>query len=343
LNGFALENGRNPTQWILPTVSYSGLAAVVAGTAKVIGYSWQSYALLGWTVALPVGIALFSCSQGGAKIAESMGGRPADATLVAYAREAAEKVGVSPPEQVFQIDAREPNAFAASNLFAGSTTVAVTSGLRSSLTATELKAVLAHEMGHLQSNDVVRNMHVAVATAGFGGVYNMGRWLLDSSQSESGKRKKKDDDDGGSSAGLGLMLMGVGLATQATAHMLRLSASRTAEIAADTAAARAFGAESMISALRKIDGLAARQPADLRQSKAAQGFAFAMISNGASGDAANRDTTKETGSSGLLTKVGNALRTHPPLTQRVAALEEAVEKGLVPKRLPTRNGLHAYF
>merc|ERR1719498_487266 len=125
-----------------------------------------------------------------------MGGVPADTVLMAMAREAAEAVGVQPPEAVFQIPASELNAFAASNLLARSTTVAVTSGLRSALTNDELKAVLAHEMGHLQSNDVVRNMHVAVATAGFGGVYNMGRWLLDSSQSESGKRKKKDDDDG---------------------------------------------------------------------------------------------------------------------------------------------------
>jgi heat shock protein HtpX len=327
-NGF-----RVPTQWILPTISYSGLATVVAGALRFIGLSWQSYALMGWTVALPVGLVVYSCSQGGAKVAESMGGRPADAQLTAYAREAAVAVGIPPPENVFQIDAREPNAFAASNLVAGSTTVAVTSGLRSALTPNELRAVLAHEMGHLQSNDVVRNMHVAVATAGFGGVYEAGRLLLDSSTKRGERSKKKESKDEGNSAGVGLMLMGAGLATQATAHMLRLSASRTAEIAADAAAARAFGADAMISALKKIDRLAARGPADLRESRAARAFAFAMISDGASGGTAMRSA--QTWGTGLMTKVGNALRTHPPLDERVAALEEAKEKGLVPARSQT--------
>lgn len=328
-----------PSRWILPTVSYSGLAAVVAGSLRLLGLSWQSFALIGWTVAVPVSLVMYSCSQGGAKVAESMGGRPADAQLTAYAREAAIAVGVPPPENVFQIDAREPNAFAASNLIAGSTTVAVTSGLRSALTASELKAVLAHEMGHLRSNDVVRNMHVAVAAAGFGGVYEAGRWLLDSS-SDRGERRKKESEGEGSSAGIGLILMGAGLATQLTAHILRLSASRTAEIAADAAAARAFGSESMISALKKINSLAARGPADLRESRAAQAFAFAMISDGASGDdAVARGVQSGSGVQGvgLLEKVGNALRTHPPLHERVAALEAATEKGLVPARMPART------
>merc|ERR1719421_2035461 len=172
-----------------------------------------------------------------------MGGTPADASLTAMAREAAEAVGIPPPEAVFEIPAREPNAFAASNLWAGSSTVAVTSGLRSALTANELKAVLAHEMGHLQDKDV-----------------------------------------SGSGAGAGLALMAAGLATQATAHFVRLSASRSSEFKADVAAARAFGADTMISALKKIDSTAASQPADLRNNKAASAYAFAMISDGASTD-----------------------------------------------------------
>lgn len=336
-NAPAAKGLRVPKAWVIPTVSYSSLAFTVAGAVKLIGYSWTSVALMGWTVALPVSLAIYSCSRGGAKVAESMGGKPADATLTAYVREAAEAVGVPPPENVFQIPASEPNAFAASNLLAGSTTVAVTSGLREALTPNELKAVLAHEMGHLQSNDVVRNMHISVAAAGLGGVYEAGRILLDTSD----RKQDKDEEESGGS-GLALMLMATGLATQATAHMLRLSASRTMEYQADAAAARAFGADAMISALKKIDRSAARQPADLRESKAASAFAFAMISDGASGDAL-RSNPKKAASPNLLTKVGNALRTHPPLVERVAALEEAAEKGLVPARMPSSGGIGGFF
>lgn len=321
-----LAKGFRSNAWFLPTVSYSGLGFTIAGAIRLLGMNWMSTALMGWTVALPVSFALFACSQGGAKVAESMGGKPADATLTEYAREAAKAVGVPPPEAVFEIPAREPNAFAASNLWAGSSTVAVTSGLRSALTANELKAVLAHEMGHLQYNDVVRNMHISVAAAGLGGVYQAGRILLDSSSRD----RKKDKDDSGSGAGAGLALMAAGLATQATAHFVRLSASRSSEFKADAAAARAFGADTMISALKKIDSTAASQPADLRNNKAASAYAFAMISDGASTDMQKVTRSSKVQKSNLLTKVGNALRTHPPLPERVAALEDAAEKGHVP-------------
>merc|ERR1719421_264885 len=119
-----------------------------------------------------------------------MGGKPADSTLTALTNEAADAVGVPHPQAVYEIDAREPNAFAASNLFSKSQTVAVTSGLRSVLSTNELKAVLAHEMGHLKHSDVVRNMHVAIAVAGMGGVYNMGRMLFESSSKKQRRRSK---------------------------------------------------------------------------------------------------------------------------------------------------------
>ena len=47
-------------------------------------------------------------------------------------------------------------------------TVAVTDGLTSILTDDELRAVLAHEMGHVRHDDVQRNMHVAIAAIGLG-------------------------------------------------------------------------------------------------------------------------------------------------------------------------------
>merc|ERR1719473_2086072 len=168
--------------------------------------------------------------------------------------------------------------------------------------------------------------------------------LLDSSSSERKKTDKDKDKDGDSSAQAGLVLVAAGLATQATAHLLRLSASRSAELKADAAAANAFGAETMISALKKIDRAAARTPADLRTSEAASAYAFAMISDGASPDVA---TAEKENSPNLLTKVGttlgNALRTHPPLAERVAALEDAVEQGLVPARPPPRDSLFNSF
>lgn len=320
---------------------------MTVGAVNLIGASWSSAALLGWTIGLPVGVMLISCSRGGASIAKSMGGKPADPTLTRYAQEAAEAVGVSPPEAVYEVPANEPNAFAASNLFSSSTTVAVTSGLRSALTTDELKAVLAHEMGHLQYHDVVRNMHVATAVAGFSGIYQTGRMLMrvdDRKTSRSDKNNKKGKDDSGGTATAGLALMGAGMAAEGVAHLVRLAASRNAEIRADRAAAKAFGADTMISALRKIERSASRQPADLRASRSGRAFAFAMISDGAS-EPAGRDvsgkkgglspqTAKKKAQRSLWQTVTGALRTHPPMDERIAALEQATAAGVVPAANP---------
>merc|ERR1711977_314319 len=76
---------------------------------------------------------------------------------------------------------------------------------------------------------------------------------------------------------------------------------------------------------------------DLRNAKASSfspvsgsAFSHAMISDGA----ATNVKGKKNGFMKMLDRIGNALRTHPTLDKRVAALEMAVEKGLVPKAPP---------
>jgi len=288
---------------------------------------------------------------GGPGIARMLGAKPSkDAHLLKLARQAAEAVGVPPPDEVYEVDKKEPNAFAASGVLSSQpTAIAVTTGLRSILSDDELSAVLAHEMGHLAHRDVARNMHVAIATAGFGGVFEAGRLLLrssSSSSSSSSRRSKKDKKDSdGSVAAVGMGLMAGGLALQGVAHFLRLAASRDAELHADRAAAEAFGAESLVTALRKINGHAACTPADMRHSTMGRVMAHAMISDGYT------TPTTRAASSALSSKsaswpwhkrvgstLGAALRTHPTLDTRIAALEEAVESGLVPARMQGKRG-----
>lgn len=166
-------------------------------------------------------------------------------------------------------------------------------------------------------------MHIATAAAGMGGIYELGRVLLRSKDKSNDK-----EESGGALVGLGLM--GAGIVSQGVAHMLRLAASRTAELKADHAAAQAFGADAMVSALRKIETHASRRPADLRDGRAGRAYAHLMISDG--GSAASK-TEK-----GLLEKIGNALRTHPPTDERIEALEKSAAKGEVPRRAPAAAG-----
>lgn len=316
----------------VPALSYTGLAATTAGSIRLMttaltGATWMPYALMAWTVGVPVvSVAAQLLTLGGPGVAKSMGGAPADETLCRLARKAADAVGVPPPQHVYMIDKQEPNAFAASGFGSSATTVAVTRGLRDLLTVEELGAVLAHEVGHLKHRDVSRNMHVAIAISGLSGVYEAGRILLDSSSRSSRKSSSDKDKDNSGSVALGLGLMGLGLASQGVAHGIRLAASRTAELKADMAAAEAFGADSMISALRKIDAAAGRRPADLRKSAAGKAYAFAMLSDGSS------PTTKKAVS--VWSRVARAFRTHPPLAERVEALEKAAASGDVARRPP---------
>merc|ERR1719231_786367 len=211
----------------LPAAAYAGLAGTTFGAFKLLtGAAGPSAAalplgFLGFSIGVPVALTTGMLAiTGGDGVAKRMGGVPADNALVELARQAAEAVRVKPPQHVYEIDKEEPNAFAASGIRGSSTTVAVTTGLRKLLTQDELAAVLAHEMGHLRHRDVARNMHVAVASAGLGGVYQAGRLLLDSEMRSSKKKKDKDKD---SSAALGLTLVGVGLTSQAVAHGLQLT------------------------------------------------------------------------------------------------------------------------
>ena len=324
---------------LLPVLSYAGLASVTAGALHLVQpfLTGQGVALVGGCVAVPAGFVLLQLLlMGGSGVAKHMGGVPADASLTALAHDAAAAVGVPPPRHVFEIARQEPNAFAASGLFGSSqTTVAVTSGLRGALTTRELQAVLAHEMGHLRHNDVARNMHVAVAAAGLGGIYKAGRILLDASlRSDKKESKSEKDKNEGGGAALGLALMAGGLGAQAVAHLAQLAASRGSELQADRAAAEAYGADALISALRKIDAAAARAPADLRASGAAAGLmAHAMISGGpsdSSSASAAAATSGADGGVGFFGRLGRMLSTHPPTSARVQALENAAAAGLVP-------------
>merc|ERR1711998_744147 len=67
--------------------------------------------------------------------------------------------------------------------------VAVTSGLLSTLSPREVKAVMGHEMGHARHSDVGRMMQSAAMTAGFSSTLRLGLDMI------SGKSEKDSDDD----------------------------------------------------------------------------------------------------------------------------------------------------
>jgi len=312
---------------IIPALSYGGVAATAAGAAALAYAAAGTTAawLVAGSIALPTAWVLgeFAFLGNGKWVGKLMGGKPADTKLVSMVHEVARRADYPSPAHVFEIPTKEMNAFAAGFGKRG-TCVAVTSGLRAALTEQELNAVLAHEMGHILGGDTSKNMHMAAAVAGLGGLYSAGRAILRSAGSSSSTSSKKDKESGGSLAPLGLGLMAAGLLSQFSGHLLRLGVSRRHEFAADAVATELYGADAMVSALNKIHASAARGVK--RDVLGARGGAFAhmyiapdpsavvMPAVPGSGGFARKD--------GWLQRAFNLLSTHPTLDERVAAIQK---------------------
>merc|ERR1719198_1005963 len=212
-----------------------------------------------------VELALFG---GGERVGRMMGGMPADERLTELVRDVAVRAGLEPPAHVFEIPTSELNAFAA-GFGTDDATVAVTSGIRRTLTDKELEAVLAHEIGHIRHSDMRTSMHVAVVIAGLGGIYEIGRVLA---RSEPAKSKDDDEEEGGSVVPLGWAMMAGGIAARVSAHLLQLSMSRSAEYDADAVAAELCGSEAMISALQKIQDVADEKKRRASEQRGSRGW-----------------------------------------------------------------------
>jgi len=306
---------------LVPLVGYAGMAGVALGAQQLVanymgGYDMTTYLGVPLPIAAIVIPALvllgeFVLLGGGERVAKVMGGEPADDGLTELCSRVAVRAGLPPPAHVYEIPTSELNAFAA-GFGRGDATVAVTSGLRRALSTRELEAVIAHEIGHIRHKDMSTNMHAAVAIAGLGGLYELGRMLCGSLQRSDGG---DSDDEEGSAASLGLALMAGGIATRIFAHLLQLSISRGAEYEADRVAAELCGPDAMISALSKIDRGSATAP---RDQLAARGgaFAHAYISNGVQEEQTD-------GVKGAWQKFMRLWSTHPSTDDRIEALRNS--------------------
>merc|ERR1719313_3027074 len=207
--------------------------------------------------------------------------------------------------KVYIIPSEEPNAFAAGTK---ASVVAVTTGLLDLLTPQELRAVLAHEIGHVRNRDMARSLFSGCMVAGLGFAMTIGDMLMQGERRDRRRKKSKDDKGDSSLGSLGLILYASGAITQAMGTILRMMHSRSAEYAAD-AFAKSIGAGSdLASALEKLEATHATVKRDEKTlGLAANAFAASYIDNPPERD------------SWLLT-MGGWLRTHPRNQDRIERL-----------------------
>lgn len=175
--------------------------------------------------------------------------------LHATVAELAQRAGLPMP-RLYLSPADQPNAFATGRNERHAA-VAVTQGLLDRLPPEEVRAVLAHELGHIRNRDIlVTSMAAAIAT-GIGAIANLAMF--------SAFLGGGDEEEG---PGLGGMLM-LALMAPIAASILQLALSRSRELGADRTGAELLGTGMpLASALQRIEAEAARMPMEVPPAQA---------------------------------------------------------------------------
>jgi heat shock protein HtpX len=196
----------------------------------------------------------------------------------------AQKAGIGMPEVA--IYEGEPNAFA-TGAFRDSSLVAVSTGLLEGMTREEIEAVLGHEVAHIANGDMVTLTLIQGVLNTF--VIFLSRavgYLVDSAL------RKNDEEYSGPGIGYYVTSIVLDIVFGIVASMIVAWFSRQREFRADAGAAELMGRKQpMINALHR---LGAMQPGALPQSVAA----FGIVSG-----------------------VSKLFASHPPLEERIAALQ----------------------
>ena len=209
-----------------------------------------------------------------------------EAWIVETVRKFADKAGIGMPEVgIFE---GEPNAFA-TGAFRDSALVAVSTGLLAGMTREEVEAVIGHEVAHIANGDMVTMTLIQGVMNTF--VVFLSRvigYAVDSFL------RKNDEQNSGPGMGYYITTIVLDIVLGFAAAMVVAWFSRQREFRADAGAAQLMGRKQpMVNALARLGGMT---PGELPKSVAAFGIAGG---------------------------IGQWFSTHPPIEERIAALQSA--------------------
>lgn len=175
-----LVSGEPRSLWALRTSMLATAAAVVLGSLGIVylvsgylGASPSLYAVVAFVAALLLAQWLFSPYLINAVYRTEEPGPELEWLRIEVER-MSRAIGLSKPPKLLVADMRAPNAFAYGSPLAGNF-VAVTKGLLRIMPREEVKAVLAHELGHLKHRDVPAILALSLIPTA---MYFLGRMLL---------------------------------------------------------------------------------------------------------------------------------------------------------------------
>lgn len=215
----------------------------------------------------------------------------AEQVIYGSVQEIAQRLSIAMPE-VWVYESPDPNAFA-TGPSKNNSMVAVSTGLLQNLKEDEVKAVLAHEMGHVYNGDMFTTTVLA-------GLMNTFVYYISNFLSSLVGQSQGDREEGG--AGNPFLAFIVYIVLQVVLSFLAMLVvswhSRRREYEADAFSAKVYGKQSMIGALQGIDRWV----------------------NRAQFEYSNQDALATMKISG--TSARNLFATHPPIEDRIAALQQ---------------------
>ena len=213
-------------------------------------------------------------------------GNADEAWILETVRKFADKAGIGMPEVgIFE---GEPNAFA-TGAFKNSALVALSTGLLQGMTRDEIEAVIGHEMAHIANGDMVTMTLIQGVMNTF--VVFLSRVI---GYAVDGFLRRGSDSNSGPGIGYWVTTIFLDIVLGFLAAIIVAWFSRHREFKADAGSAHLLGRKQpMINALARLGGMV---PGQLP--KSIQAF-------------------------GITSGVGKLFSTHPPIEERIAALQAA--------------------
>lgn len=317
----AQDKARRATRWLVIVYIVSTLL-IVSGVTLIVGVAVFSMGVDGrplnasalGTIALATALFIFGSSlyktsrlsSGGGRVATDMGGTlvPPDVQdpLRRRLRNVVEEMSIAsgiPVPEIYVLEEESGiNAFAA-GYTPGDAAIAVTRGTLDLLDRDELQGVIAHEFSHILNGDMRLNIRMMGVLFGIMVLGIIGRLILRGSYHSSmiSSRRNRNAPV--------MMVLGLGLAVLGWigvffSRVVKAAVSRQREFLADASAVQfTRQSEGIANALKKIGGYSQRSYIKAADPEEISHMLFA-------------------GGAASLTSL---LATHPPLTERIQALD----------------------
>ena len=279
----------------LAVVLVLGVVASLLGVNRYLTANGLNLgALLGFALIMGFGGAIISLLiskpvakwSSGVRVIDGSGS-PYERWIVDTVRKFADQAGM-PEVGIFEGD---PNAFA-TGAFKNNALVAVSTGLLQGMTREEIEAVIGHEVAHIANGDMVTMTLIQGVMNTF--VVFLSRvigYAVDSFL------RKNDEESSGPGIGYYVTTIVLDIVLGFLAAIIVAWFSRQREFRADAGAAQLMGRrQPMINALARLGGM---HPGELPKSVAAMG---------------------------IVGSIGKLFSTHPPIEERIAALQNAQQQ-----------------